>query len=249
LKSKTAVVSAVIRSFQGARRAAALLAGLMISLAVPASGVTIGISGGILIVGTESGDGNQVFSPTISGPDLVLPNQNAAIVTPGCSGVGTILCPLAGFQELVILGGDGDDVIQLSGIAGLMFPIIAIGGPGDDVLIGTPGPVDLFGGSGDDVLTNMPGNCFSRGTGNDIVLGSGCNAGPDPSFAPLPRTVSQTPEPGGLLLVGTALVGLGATRRRSRLRGVSSSIGSPRRAWERRWRSVLRWHAPCSVRP
>jgi hypothetical protein len=217
LKSKTEAVSTVIRSSRSKRRAAAVLAGLMITLVVPASGVTIGISGGILIVGAEPGDGNQVFSPTISGADLVFTNQNAAIVTPGCAGAGTILCPLAGFQELVILGGDGDDVIQLSGISGLMFPIVAIGGPGNDVLVGTPGPVDLFGGPGDDVLTSMPGNCFSTGTGNDIVLGAGCNAGPEPAFAPLPRPVSQTPEPGGLLSIGTVLVGLGATRRRSQL--------------------------------
>jgi hypothetical protein len=97
----------------------------MIMLAASAFADTIGISDGKLIIGTEPGDGNQVFAPTIVGSDLVLPNLNAAIVTPGGIGVGIISCPLAGFQELVILGGDGDDVITLSGISGLTFPIIA----------------------------------------------------------------------------------------------------------------------------
>ena len=83
---------------------------------------TIGISGGILIVGAEPGDSNQVFAPTIAGLDLILPNLDADIVTPGCTGAGSITCPLAGFQQLVILGGDGDDVIQLTGISGLRLP-------------------------------------------------------------------------------------------------------------------------------
>jgi RTX calcium-binding nonapeptide repeat (4 copies) len=184
-----------------------MLAGLLISLAVPASANTIGISGGKLILGAEPGDGNQVFAPSIVGLNLVLPNLNAAIVTPGCAGVGTITCALAGFQEFVLLGGAGDDVIQLSGISGHTFAITALGGRGNDLLIGTPGNVKLFGGPGDDILISMPGNCFSRGTGSDIVLGGGCDAGPEPAIEPLPREIAA-PEPGGVLLVGTALAGL-----------------------------------------
>jgi hypothetical protein len=219
LKSKTSVILDFARSSRGGRRAAALLAILIVTLTLPASADTIGISGGILIVGTEPGDGNQVYAPTIVGSDLILPNLHADIVTPGCTAAGSITCPLAGFQELVILGGDGDDVIQLSGIAGLTFAITALGGRGDDLLVGTPGNVKLFGGPGDDVLISMPGNCFSRGTGNDVVLGGGCDAGPEPAISPLPRQMAEAPEPGGLVLLGTVLVGLSVASRMSLRRG------------------------------
>ena len=207
------VMLKLVRSSRGTRLAAALLAALTMANAVPANAGTIGIRGGRLIVGTEPGDGNQVFAPTIAGPDLVLPNLNFDIVTPGCTGVMSFTCPLAGFQELVILGGDGDDVIQLSGISGLTFAISALGGRGDDVLVGTPGNVKLFGGPGDDVLISMSGNCFSRGTGADVVLGSGCDAGPEPAIAPLTRPGAETPEPGGLLLIASGLIGLAVPRR------------------------------------
>jgi Ca2+-binding RTX toxin-like protein len=197
------------------RNTRVLFAVLTIAVAVPAYAGTIGISGGKLIVGTEPGDGNQLFAPTIAGLDLILPNLNFDIVTPGCSGAGSITCPLAGFQELVILGGAGDDVIQLSGIAGLTFAITALGGPGDDVLVGTPGSVKLFGGPGDDVIINMAGNCFSRGTGNDVVLGGGCDAGPEPVFVPLPRQAADAPEPGEFFLVGIGLIALAVTSRKT----------------------------------
>lgn len=216
MKRRTVVLLKLARQLRGACEASALLAGLIIMLAVPTMADTIGISDGKLIIGTEPGDGNQVFMPTIAGANLVLANVDATIVTAGCSGTATITCPLADFQELVILGGNGDDVINLSAMSGFTFEIIALGGAGDDVLIGTPGNVKLFGGPGDDVIVSMAGNCFSRGTGADIVIGSGCDAGPEPVFAPLPRQIVATPEPGGFWLLGSGLVGLlGMTRRRN----------------------------------
>lgn len=99
-------------------------------------------------------------------------------------------------------------MIQLSGITGLTFAITALGGPGNDVLVGTPGNVKLFGGPGDDVLINMAGNCFSRGPGNDIVLGGGCDAGSEPVFVPLPRQAADAPEPGEFFMVGIGLIAL-----------------------------------------
>ena len=89
------------------------------------------------------------------------------------------------------------------------------------MLVGTPGNVKLFGGPGDDVLIVMPGNCFSRGTGADIVLGGGCDAGPEPAITALPRPLTVTPEPGGLSLIGAVLVGIAVTSRMSVRRGLT----------------------------
>jgi hypothetical protein len=86
------------------------------------------------------------------------------------------------------------------------------------VLIGTPGNVKLFGGPGDDVLISMAGNCFSRGTGSDVVLGGGSDAGPEPAFAPLPRETVVTPEPGGLWLLASGLAGLVAVTSRRKFK-------------------------------
>jgi len=194
---------------------ACLIAGLMAIVALPAHAGTIGISGGKLIVGTEAGDAGQLFDPTIVGANLVLSNLDFDIVTPGCTGGASITCPLTGFQELVILGGDGDDVIQLTGITGLNFAITALGGRGDDVLVGTPGNVKLFGGPGDDILIGMAGNCVSSGTGADVVIGGGCNPGPEPTITPLPRTASEAPEPGGGVLLLTGLISLAVVARRA----------------------------------
>ena len=213
MQSIVTVGSKLVRSTPGARRALALLACLIIALAIPASADIVGMTGGTLIVAAEPGDGNQVFAPTIVNSDLVFPDLDADIVTPACTGVGSVICPLAGFQDLVILGGDGDDVITLTGISGLTFPITALGGPGDDILIGTPGDVKLFGGPGDDILIITAGNCFSRGTGLDVVIGGGCDAGPEPSFALPQRQFAATPEPAGLLLIGTMLAALAAASR------------------------------------
>ena len=207
---------------------------LLLAIVIPACADTIGISGGKLILGAEPGDGAQVFAPTISGPDLVFPNVDAAIVTPGCAtGGGNITCALAGFQELFLLGGDGDDVLQLSGITGLTFAITALGGAGDDVLIGTPGNVKLFGGSGDDILILSPGNCFSRGTGADVVIGGGCNAGDEPVISPLPRPLVAAPEPGPLVLLGTALLAVAARKRRvtTRVQRAHGPAPHPRRVF------------------
>ena len=196
-----------------------IMAVLMITLAPFASAGTIGISDGKLIVGTETGDGNQSIAASISGMDLVITGVNFDLVTPGCSGVGTVTCALSGFNELILLGGNGDDAISLGAIATPPpFSTLILGGPGNDVLIGSGGDDTIFGGPGDDVLIGGGGfDCLSPGSGSNVVIQAptSCLDGPDPVISPLPRAVAA-PEPGGLWLMVSGLGALPVARRRFR---------------------------------
>ena len=58
-------------------------------------------------------------------------------------------------DRIVINGLGGDDVIEASGLNGML--LTANGGDGDDVLIGSAGNDTLTGGAGDDVLIGGPG--------------------------------------------------------------------------------------------
>lgn len=200
-------------------RVGALLAGLMMALSSVASAGTLGISLGRLIVGTEPGDGNQAIVASMVGPDLRISGVDFDLVTPGCTSQGssTFTCAVSGFSELVVLGGDGDDVIDLSAISRPTFDITILGGPGDDVLIGSGGDDTIFGGPGDDVLIGGPGNdCLSPGTGNNVVIQAvqaGCANGPDPIITPLPRA-DVVPEPSGVFLLATVIVALPLARRK-----------------------------------
>jgi len=224
LNQKTTTLLNSVGSYRGTRRAAAFLAGLMMALAVPASASTIGIDNGVLILGAEPGDGNQEFKVIDAGPNLAFPNLDAEIVTPGCFELGgqTIECQKIGLAELVIIGGDGDDLIDVSDIFNHDYTIVELGGSGNDRLIGGDGDDRLYGGAGDDVFLTTPNNCVSTGTGNDTVFGSPrvCG-GPEPDFKPLPRqTVAATPEAGGVWLLGSALAALVVTGRITSRRGV-----------------------------
>jgi hypothetical protein len=213
------VMQSMVRSSRRPRLTGALLASLMMTLGSVASAGTLGISLGRLIVGTEPGDGNQAIVASMVGPDLRVSGISFDLVTPGCisQGSSTFACALSGFTELVVLGGDGDDVVDLSAISKPTFDITILGGPGDDVLIGSGGDDTIFGGPGDDVLIGGPGiDCLSPGSGNNVVIQAvraGCASGPDPVITPLPRA-DVVPEPSGVFLLATVLVTLPLARRR-----------------------------------
>jgi len=74
-------------------------------------------------------------------------------------------------DRIVINGLGGDDVIEASGLTGML--LTANGDDGDDVLIGSAGNDTLTGGAGDDVLIGGPGlDILDGGPGDNIVIQS-----------------------------------------------------------------------------
>jgi len=192
---------------------------MMMALVPLASAGTIGISDGKLIVGTEPGDGGVSINVSIVGSDLAFSISGApfVVVTPGCAGGSLITCSLSGFNEVDVLGGDGDDVITLSDIKSAPpFATFLFGGKGADVLVGSAGDDTIFGDAGDDILIGGPGtDCLVPGTGADVVIQAPLTCGgPEPVITPLPRpTTAPAPEPGAVWLLGSGLVVLPLARR------------------------------------
>jgi Ca2+-binding RTX toxin-like protein len=203
------------RSWSRRLLAAAVLAGLA-GAAPSAAGGTIGISGGVLIAGAEPADGSTIMLGFLSGGDFVLTGVDFAVVTPGCvAGVLTVSCALSGFTSLVIIGGDGDDVVDLTQISGHAFAITVRGGAGNDILFGSAGNDAVFGGAGDDNLFGGGGSDLLAGGAGDDLLDGPDSAAPEPVVSPLPR--ATVPAPGGLPLLIGALGAWALTgRKRSR---------------------------------
>jgi hypothetical protein len=229
LNQKTTVLLNRANSSGVTRRAAAVLAGLMIAWALPASANTIGIKDGTLILGAEPGDGNQEYLVEDGGPNLafwVFSNLDAAIVTPGCFQVGErdIECQKTDVAQMILIGGDGNDFIDVSDLFDPLLRIQEFGGAGNDTLIGGSGEFDirLYGDAGDDQFVTTLSNCVSTGTGNDTVITAHIDCtGPEPDFKPLPRQAVATPEPGGFMLLGAGLVALTITSRMRIGRGLT----------------------------
>ncbi|HEV2748237.1 MAG TPA: calcium-binding protein [Allosphingosinicella sp.] len=80
-------------------------------------------------------------------------------------------------DRIVIMGLGDDDVIDASGLSGML--LTALGGGGDDVLIGGPGADDLLGEAGDDVLIGGGGfDELDPGTGENVVIANLAAAAP-----------------------------------------------------------------------
>lgn len=192
----------------------------LFAAAPPATAGTIGISGTTLIAGAEPADGDIALAGFISGTDLVLEGVDFALVTPGCTGgPGPVSCALSAFTSLVIIGGNGDDAIDLSAIFGQAFDITVLGGEGNDVLLGSAGDDVIFGGAGDDILVGGDGfDLLSGGPGDNTLIDDGHgDPGPEPIIAPLPR--QSVPAPGGLSLFAGALGALASARRKRSVYG------------------------------
>ncbi|HET7255014.1 MAG TPA: hypothetical protein VFJ46_14740, partial [Xanthobacteraceae bacterium] len=97
-------------------------------------------------------------------------NNNGVVTVSGLSSEVTI-SNFEANDRIVINGLGGDDVIEASGLTGML--LTANGGDGDDVLIGSAGDDVLTGGAGDDVLIGGAGlDILDGGPGDNILIQS-----------------------------------------------------------------------------
>src|SRR4051812_9365446 len=123
--------------------------------------------------GVPGGDG-QADTITIDGTAgddaITIKNVNGVIIVSGL-GADIAITNFEAGDHLVINGLGGDDVIEASGLSGML--LTANGGDGDDILIGGFGNDFLNGGAGDDVLIGGPGqDVLDGGTGDNVVIQS-----------------------------------------------------------------------------
>jgi len=125
-------------------------------------------------LGGTSGDGqaDNVIVHGTSGDDVALIFGDAAGVSVlGLAAQVNITGAEAANDRLRIFAGDGDDVIEASGVAAGAIGLVLDGGNGNDVIVGSEGDDVLIGGEGDDVLIGGGGNdIFDFGPGDDIEI-------------------------------------------------------------------------------
>ena len=149
-----------------------------------------------LNLGGADGQADTVVINATNADDVINITNNNGVVT--VSGLAETV-NISGFDandRIVINGLGGDDVIQASGLSGML--LTANGGDGDDVLIGSAGNDTLLGGAGDDVLIGGPGqDILDGGTGNNILIQSLTAAPPAASAALLGQFMASTFVPAG----------------------------------------------------
>ena len=121
--------------------------------------------------GAADGAADTVIINATSASDVItLVNNNGVITVSGLASDVTIT-DFDTNDRIVINGLGGDDVIQASGLTGIL--LTENGGDGDDVLIGSAGDDTINGGLGDDVLIGGPGfDILDGGPGDNILIQS-----------------------------------------------------------------------------
>ncbi len=126
-----------------------------------------------LDLGANDGAADTVTINGTAGNDVIFVTENNGVIT--VSGLSeTVNITNAGVgDKLVINGLDGDDVIQATGLHG-GIQLVANGGNGNDVLIGSPGNDELHGDAGDDILIAGGGqDILDGGTGDNVLIQGG----------------------------------------------------------------------------
>jgi Ca2+-binding RTX toxin-like protein len=153
-----------------------------------------------LDLGANDGAADTVTINATAGSDVIMVTEHDGIITvTGLTETVNITDAGAG-DKLVINGLDGDDIILATGLHG-GIQLVANGGDGADLLIGSPGNDELHGGNGDDVLIGGGGqDILDGGPGANVVLNGGAARPPIGGAALLSQAMASSLVPigGGL---------------------------------------------------
>ena len=136
-------------------------------------------------IGGNAGDAqaDSVIVNATGGDDVILVVGDASGTSVlGLAAQVNITGAEAALDRLEVRAGDGDDVIEASGVAAGAIQLVLDGGDGDDVIVGGDGDDVLIGGEGDDVLIGGPGNdILDGGPGDNTVIQSLLGGGGSPA--------------------------------------------------------------------
>lgn len=122
-------------------------------------------------LGGADGQADTIVLNATNGDDAVVVTNNNGVITVSGLGADVTITGFEANDRIVINGLGGDDVVEASGLSGML--LTADGGDGDDVLVGSPGNDTLLGGAGDDVLIGGAGqDVLDGGPGSNVVIQS-----------------------------------------------------------------------------
>ena len=119
--------------------------------------------------GVGDGSADTIILDATNGNDVITITNDNGVVTVKGLGADVTITDFDVDDSIVINGLGGDDVIDASGLTGMQ--LVANGGEGDDILIGSAGNDVLHGEAGDDVLIGNGGqDVLDGGPGNNVIL-------------------------------------------------------------------------------
>ena len=122
-------------------------------------------------LGGADNEADTIVLNATNGDDAIVVTNNNGVITVSGLGADVTITGFEANDRLVINGLGGNDVIEASGLSGML--LTGDGGDGDDVLVGSPGNDTLLGGAGDDVLVGGAGqDVLDGGPGSNVVIQS-----------------------------------------------------------------------------
>jgi hypothetical protein len=121
----------------------------------------------------DTTDGNEEIHAETLGDGTVAVWSDQFFVTKAIAETN----PFTGVHKIIVDGGNGNDIIDMSGVkASDGVTVVAHGGPGDDTITGGGGDDQLFGDDGNDIIHGGGGNdTIHGGSGDDQLFGDDGN--------------------------------------------------------------------------